>query len=324
MASVSAAPLSSSDVVVASSASSELPQTAAGTPGLTFYVNGQKFSNPLYFKTALVGLMGAWPLAIMCVIVYMYNVLNYKRFTITAKMLFFPVIMLPGIVDNLYDIITEANVSNYDTTNLLSLVVVMSIMSVFSIVYLGMYTWENMRLGQQGKLYRPLVQEDDDDGDIELTIFSKSREGADLGMKARKILRNQRIVDEYMTANVIWGITTYNMMLTLVYAARYITHTDNNVIRETDVAVLSLVIIGFIALLIIFDFFLFRHPSNASVFMHYVIAAVFALSFTLDFQAQVKFVEIITFASFLLAVGASVYKLYFFMSTKIEVTKKEL
>ena len=46
-----------------------------------------------------------------------------------------------------------------------------------------------------------------------------------------------------MTANVIWAITSYDMMLILIYAARYVSHTNHNYMREVDVAIVSIVLI---------------------------------------------------------------------------------
>ena len=35
------------------------------------------------------------------------------------------------------------------------------------------------------------------------------------------------------------------MMLILIYAARYMSHTDHNYMREVDVAIVSIVLMGF-------------------------------------------------------------------------------
>lgn len=275
----------------------------------TLYVNGSAFSNPLYFKTALVGFLGAWPLAAMCIVVYVYNLFNYKNFKVTAKMVFFPVLLFAGIMDNTYDIVTKAKVSEYTEQTLMAMVVVTSILAVISLLYLGTYTYESMKM-MNGNLYQPLAQEDE----MEL-----SRNGDGIST----MTRYQRIIDEYMTSNIVWGLTTYNMMLVLIYASRYITHTDKNLVRELDVALVSSILLVFIVIMALLDFFLFRNPSNGSVFMHYGIAAVFALNFTVDFQAQVGFCELITLGVFFVAVFLSVYKVKLFMDIGMPIGKKD-
>lgn len=280
------------------------------------YVNGSAFSNPLYFKTSLISFLGAWPLAIMCIVVYMYNLFNYKNFKITAKMIFFPVLLFAGIADNSYDIITGADVSEYTEETLVAMIVVTSIFAVISLLYLGTYTYESMKsMGRS--LYQPLAQEEK----IEMTVFNRTGSGS--GDSISTMTRYQRLIDEYMTANIIWGLTTYNMMLVLIYASRYITHTDKNLIRELDVALVSVILLIFIVIMVLLDFFLFRNPSNGSVFMHYVVAGVFALNFTVDFQAQVGFCEILTLAVFFVAVFLSVYKIKLFIDIGMPAGKKE-
>ena len=293
------------------------PESPAGGSRQPLYVNGTAFSNPLYFKTAIVGFLGAWPLAIMCIIVYMYNLCNYKNFKVTAKMVFFPVLLFAGIMDNCYDIITGAKVSEYNSTILIAMIVSLSVLSAISLLYLGTYTYESMKM-MNGNLYQPLAQEDT----MEMTVFSRTGGNEESG-GGSSMGRSQPIIDEYMTSNIVWGLTTYTMMLTLIYAARYITHTDNNLIREVDLAVVSAVLLVFIVIMTLLDFFLFRNPANGSVFMHYVIAAVFALNFTVDFQAQVGFCEILTLAAFFVAVFLAVYKMKLFIEIGVPAGKKD-
>ena len=56
--------------------------------------------------------------------------------------------------------------------------------------------------------------------------------------------------------------------------------------------------------------------------MHYVIVAVFALNFTMDFYAQVKYCEIITITAFFVASFLTVYKIKIFTDIGVAATKK--
>ena len=277
----------------------------SGTVHQILYVNGTAFSNPLYFKTSLVGFLAAWPLAFMCYTIYFYNICNYKNFRVTAKMLFFPLLMLPGIIDNIYDLATEAKVSEYDNTTLIAMIITMALFAVISLVYLSLYCLESIK-AKSRQLYEPLATDEDEDS------LSPAGRG-----------RWWRIIDEYMVANSIWGLTTYNMMLTLIYVARYVTHNDYNLVRESDVAIVSLVLLGFLIIVAIMDFLLFRHPCNGCVFMQYAIGAVFALNFTVDFQAQVDFCEILTLAVFFVAVFLTIYKFFIYVQLGVPAGKKQ-
>lgn len=250
----------------------------------------------------------SWPIAIVCFVVYFYNIVNYKNMFVTKKMMVFPVLLFPGIIDNAYDIATRADVNEYTTNRLSVLIVVFVVMSIISLLYLGCYMYESIHPNRKG-MYRRLqdsdVEDDNDDGKI------NSSPGISSEHKQRS--RWQRIIDEYMTANILWSVTVYNIMLVLIYTARYITHKDKNYIRELDVAFLSVILFGLVIIIVIFDFVLFRHPASGSVFMHYVVAAVFALNFTIDFQAQVGFCEIITLSVFFVCVFLAVFKIKMFV-----------
>jgi hypothetical protein len=273
-------------------------------------VSTSAFSNPLYFKTSLVAFLAAWPIAIMCFIVYFYNMANYKNMSATVKMIFFPVLLFPGILDNCYDIITKADVNEYKSTPLAVLIGVYVIASVISLLYLGLYTYDSMNPDKKG-MYSRLPTTTDEEQD------ESGGGGGDVTLG-----RWQRVIDEYMTANVIWSVTTYNLMIMVIYVARYITHSDGNYMREIDVALVSAVLLGLVIILAIVDFALFKNPANGSVFMHYVVAAVFSLNFTVDFQAQVGFCEIITLGVFFLSVFLAVYKLKLFMELGTPASKK--
>lgn len=298
------------------SASIVTKATPSGGEYQTIYKNGRPFSNPLYFKTILVPFMVVWPLAVLCLIIYIYNLVNYKHSKVTMKMVFFPVLLFAGIIDNFYDLITKASIDEYNSTTLILLTGVFGALAVISITYLISYTKESL----QANRYAPLIQDDEDD----IVLFSRDEdaENIQLSMRSPNHDRWNRIIDEYITANVIWGLTTYNVMITLIYAARYITHTDHNYIREEDVAFVSAAHLLLLGIFAVCDFFLFKTPSCGSVFMHYAISAVFALNFTLDFFNQVKYCEILTLVSFFLSVFLSVYKLKLFIDIGVPAGKK--
>lgn len=246
----------------------------------------------------------------MCFVVYFYNLANYKNMSTTAKMIFFPLLMVPGILDNIYDFVTGADVDKYKTTQLAVLIAIYVVMAIISVLYLGAYTYESMNPERNGKYIR-LSTSDDDNNET------------DDGYSNRVPLGKwQRIIDEYMTANIIWAVTTYNLMLVVIYVARYITHADGNYIREVDVAIVSAVLLGLIVVLAILDFVLFKHPASGSVFMHYVVASVFALNFTVDFQSHVGFCELLTLGTFFLGVFLAVFKLKMFVELGMPASKK--
>ena len=261
------------------------------------------FSNPLYFKTSLVGFLVSWPIAILCFVVYFYNLANYKNMGVTVKMIFFPVLFLAGIFDNFYDIITGADVNEYDKTHLGVLVGVFTVLAVISLVYLAAYMYETVKPGQYRRLPTSDAEEEDDSGD------------APMG-------RWRRVLDEYATSNIIWALAVSNMMILAIYVARYITHSDKNFIREVDVALLSAVLFGIVIIVVVFDFALFKNACSGSVFMHYLVAAVYSLNFTIDFQAQVGFCEILTLAVFFICVFLVVVKLKAFIELGQAATKK--
>lgn len=275
------------------------------------------FSNPLYFKTSLVAFLASWPIAIMCFVVYFYNLANYKNMAATVKMIFFPLLLFPGILDNCYDIITGADINEYKSTPLAVLIGVYVVSGVITLIYLVVYTRESMGPDKKG-MYSRLATTDYQ----ELTVYSRT-DGEEGDEEPNIPLgRWQRIIDEYMTANIIWALTMYNLMLMVVYVARYITHSDKNYMREVDVALVSAVLLALIIILVILDFALFKNPASGSAFMHYVIAAVFSLNFTVDFQAQVGFCEILTLGVFLLSVFLAIYKLKVFIELGTPASKK--
>lgn len=262
------------------------------------------FSNPLYFKTSLVSFLVSWPIAILCFVVYFYNLANYKNMGVTVKMVFFPVLLSAGILDNFYDIITNADVNKYDKTQLGVLIGAFTVQAVISLVYLAAYMYNTIRPGQY--MYRRLPTSDEDEGDSGEAPMERWR----------------RIIDEYATSNIIWALTVSNMMILAIYVARYITHLDKNFMREIDVALLSAVLLGMVIIVVVFDFALFKNPSSGSVFMHYLVAAVYSLNFTIDFQAQVGFCELLTLAVFFISVFLVVVKLKAFIELGQAATKK--
>lgn len=280
--------------------------------------DGRKFSNPLYFKTIIVSILAAWPLVIGCLIVYGYNI--YKRSkidkTITPKIVFFPVLLCAGILDNAYDFMTEAKVSNYNTESLIALIVVYCILGLFSLIYVATYTKESIADDHKGySLLKNAQSLDEEDGilyDREMVTLPKNIPR----------YRMRMIIDDYLTANLVWGFCTYNLMLIVVYTARYISHTDNNYMRETDVALISAVVLMLMLPMIVADFFLFRNPSCGCVFAHYAVCCVFLISFTVDFYTQVRFCEFLTLGAFFLSFGIMVYKIFVFIEMGKSPSKK--
>ena len=229
-------------------------------------------------------------------------------------MYFFPLLLVAGIMDNVYDIATEAKISKYDETTLAVLIGVFSVLGLISLVYVVIYTMESMSMSR----YLPLAQDDE-----ETVIFSADNQGIQISAPNQPDPnRWGRVIEEYMAANLIWGLTSYNMMLILIYTSRYITHTDNNYMRETDVALVSGVLLIILLVMAIIDIFLFKNPSSGSVFMHYVVVAVFSLNFTIDFQAQVGYCELFTLGVFFGAVFLAIYKLKLYIDVGVSAGKK--
>lgn len=262
-------------------------------------LNPSPFSNPLYFKTSLVGFLVSWPIGIMCFIMFFYNLANYKNSTVTFKMVFFPLLLVPGIIDNFYDIVTNADIKKYDKTNLIVLIGVFTVLAVLSLIYLALYMYDTIKRSP----YMRLANDEDEEDEV-------------------PIGRWKRVIDDYATSNIIWALTVSNMMILAIYAARYITHLDKNFMREIDVALLSGVLLGMVIIVVLFDFAFFKNPSSGSVFMHYMVGAVYSLNFTIDFQAQVGFCELLTLVVFFLCAFLVVLKLKAFLELGHAVAKK--
>lgn len=308
-------------VTTVASTENALPPEGSGGDR-TIYVNGAPFSNPLYFKTPLIPFLAAWPLTFLCLVIYVYNLVKYRHAKVTIKMIFFPVLLISGILDNAYDFVTDAKVSEYKAAPLMVLIVVFSVLALVSMGYLAAYTVESLKhpsdtplaLGDGGDvvLYSRLANNDSDDDDTEKVRITRQKDPG----------RWYKLINEYLTGNVIWALTTYNILITLVYVARYISHTDENYIREMDVAILSCVLLIVLGGMALVDYFLFKNPANGSVFLQYGISAVFALNFTLDFYGQVKFCEIITLVAVFAAFFMMVYKIKVFIDIGARASKK--
>ncbi|GFR76006.1 hypothetical protein ElyMa_005790000 [Elysia marginata] len=279
----------------------------------TIYVNGKAFSNPLYLKGMEVAILQLI-IAGMCLTIYGYNIFQFKNHRLTKKMVFFPFLLFPGIIDNIYDYVTMGDVGNFETNAIVTLLIIMVLFAVLSLLYTAMYTYD-AHIYDAKVRYTPLSQEDE--SGIELGDF----DGGGGDKKRMRTTRWETII-EYMSANVVWAITTYNMMLILIYAARYISHTDHNYMRELDVAIISIVLMGFLVLLGVADFILFNNPANGSIFMQYVTVAFFALSLSASFHAQVGFCELLTVVGFLAAAFATVYRLVY-MEIDSRLRKKQ-
>lgn len=289
----------------------------------TIYVNGKAFSNPLYLKGMEVAVLQLI-IAGMCLVIYGYNIIWFKHHRLTKKMVFFPFMLFPAIIDNIYDFVTGGDVTEFDTGSIVALLIIMVVFAVLSMLYTALYTYDAY-VGSKNIAYSPLNQEDDDDGggtSIEMTLLNGSDTPQERRAPRKRSVRWDVLID-HMTANVIWAIASYNMMLILIYAARYISHTDHNYMREVDVAIVSLVLIGFLVILGVADFFLFNNPANGALFMQYVTVAFFALSLTISFQAQVGYCEILTLVGFLAASFMTVYRLAYMEITSLTHRKED-
>ena len=223
---------------------------------------------------------------------------------VTAKMVFFPILLMAGILDNFYDIVTNADIKEYNQTRLGVLIAVFTVLAVISLVYLVVYMYDSSQPVQYAYRRLPTSDEEEiDEGNMPMGRWT-------------------RILDEYATANIIWALAQSNMMILAIYVARYISYLDTNFMREVDVAMLSALLLGVVIVMVVLDFVLFKNPSSGSVFMHYLVAAVYSLNFTIDFQAQVGFCELLTLTVFFICTFLVVVKLKAFMEIGQAATKK--
>ena len=300
--------------------------TAVTSPStLPSTVEVSAFSNPLYYKTPLIPFLASWPIAVMCLTVYFYNLINFKNMSLTLKMIFFPILLFPGIIDNCYDLITNADIAKYKEAPLAALIGVFVLAALTSLIFLVMYVYEQSHFSfwcsSTKAMYKRLINRDDAE-DARGGEEEEEEEEEDDEDQQRHMGRWQRIIDEYMTANLIWGLTMYNLMLMIVYVARFITYQDKNFMRETDVAIVTAVTAVLIKIMIGIDFWLFNNPASGSAFMHYYIATIFTLNFTLDFHAQVGFCEYFTLVVCLTCAFLVVYKLWAFALLGTSASKK--
>ncbi|RUS70284.1 hypothetical protein EGW08_016703 [Elysia chlorotica] len=267
-----------------------------------------KYSNPLYFKTLLIPILASWPLTFVIFIIYAYNTMRGVGYIsrppkVTAKMIFLPLLLVPMIVDNYYDLITKASVSEYDSDILLLIIIAMALFVVISIAYITFYCFQlvqnNNYIKKSGYTRLSMVDSisedaqendgnDDERGGAELNVNIK------LPSRIKNPNRWDIIVNEYMTMNGVYGLMIYNILLLIIYVMRYLTNKDTNCIRETDVAIISAVLGALLIPNIIFDWLTFKIPQAASLVMHYYLISVFALNFTLDFYDQLEYCEEIT------------------------------
>ena len=215
-------------------------------------------------------------------------------------------------MDNIYDYSTESKVSAYSGNTLGVMIGIFSLLGLMSIFYVILYMFDSMNMSKY-----TLLKQDDEDTDM----FSADR-GQFLKKNQPDPNKWGRIIEEYMAANIVWGLMTYNLMLILIYTSRYITHIDHNYMRETDVFIVSIVLSLMLKLTAMLDFFLFKNPSSGSVFMHYFIFAVFSLNFTMDFHSQVGYCEIFTLGVFFAAVFLFVYKIKIYIDIGVSAGKK--
>ncbi|GFO15360.1 hypothetical protein PoB_004186500 [Plakobranchus ocellatus] len=245
------------------------------------------FSNPLNFKTLLVPIFLVCPINILALIINMYNIvvaIGDKRrgiiqhFRVNIKILCFHLLIIPTIVDNTYDSVTKIDVEKYSSVTQMVFIIVMGIATLFCIIFTVGYTWEVVQKYTSVKIgegYGRLREEEEEE-----------LEGTDVRMEF--FTRWYVIINKYMTINAIFGFTIYNIMLTLIYAMRYITSVDSDYLRIQDVANISYGVLIMLVLFVIFDFFTFRYPQTASLTVHYYVLFIFSLNFTLDFYQQVR------------------------------------
>ena len=254
------------------------PGSANGQP---LYVDNEKFSNPLYFKTVLVPILAVWPLTLITLAIYLYNIFSknmINTYRVSIKMNFFPMLLFPIIIDNVYDYVSNVDVKKYDSKTLVFLIVLQGILGFFSMIFTLMYTWEAVKKGSSS------LEEDEAVLYTRLKTSEEGDEGAvNLPSNLRFPGRWKTIMNEYLTMNVVWGLTINNLMLFIVYVMRYITYNDNMLMREIDVTAISLAIGLVLIPLVIIDIWLFAYPATASLSMHYYILAVYAINFTVEY-----------------------------------------
>lgn len=311
------------------------------------YRDGVHFSNPLYFKTLIVPILLSWPFSALVLIIFVGNIWNILKsskpftFKFNNKLNFFPILQFATILDNAYDWHTKGNVEKYTKVNLTFLIIITSCFAFFSILYTIAYTYDSvMSAAGQKKtkkkfsvFYNKLqnvdsdVEENQDSQTVEWDIrnFSAQQRGnrSDLPSNIRYPNRWKIIRDEYLTINVVYGLTVYNILLVILYIIRYLTFSDHNYLREIDVVFISLTVLGFLFLVIILDWFLFDYPPLSSVIAHYYVIMVYTLNFTIDFFNQVEYCEIITLATFFIALFIFIYKIKIFLDIGRKFPEKE-
>ncbi len=287
------------------------------------YVDGLKFSNPLYFKTVLVPILATWPLILMVLTIYLYNLWRViksptRNYRVTMKMNFFPMLLFAMILDNGYDWTTSASVNEFSSKTLGFLIGVFGLLAGLSLVFVAAYTWDSIQSGANNG-FKP-----NEEGAV-LSGGSGDSDRVDLPSRLKYPGRWRTIINEYITINVVYGLAVYNLLLLIVYVMRYTTHVDENYMRESDVAYASLAIIILLVPLIIMDYFMFRFPPTASIMMHYYLVIVFGLSFTVDFFNQVKYCELITLVVTFGALFLFVFKIKIFtdIGCKISMDKTD-
>jgi len=295
------------------------------------YVDGLKFSNPLYFKTVLVPILATWPLILMVLTIYLYNLWRViksptRNYRVTMKMNFFPILLFAMILDNGYDWTTSASVNKFSTKTLGFLIGAFGVLAALSLVFAAGYTWDSIRSGANNG-FKP-----NEEGEVRYSRLSAGEEegGEDsdkveLPSRLRYPGRWRTIINEYITINVVYGLTIYTLQLLLVYVMRYTTHVDNNYMRESDAAYASLAMVILLVPLVIMDYFMFRFPPTACIVTHYYLVGVFGLSFTVDFFNQVRYCELMTLVVTFAALFLFVFKIKIFtdIGRKISMDKSD-
>ena len=288
------------------------------------YRDGLRFSNPLYFKTVMVPIFVTIPMSLMVFIIYSYNLMQVmksplKNYRVTLKMNFFPMLLFATILDNGYDWTTGAEVKNYSSSTLSFLTAAFGVLAALSLVFAAGYTWDSVRNGFNNGLKTR---------EVGAALYSRLEEEESIVLSTvlpSKVLRPNRwrtIINEYMTINVVYGLAVYNVLLVILYALRHTTHTDNNYIREADVAYISLAMLILLVPLVVLDWFMFEFPATASIISHYYVITIFAVNFTLDFFNQVKYCEMLTLGMVFVGVFLFIYKIKLFSDIGRKVPEK--
>lgn len=278
-------------------------------------------SNPMYFKTAIFNVWCAI-LTLFTLSIYFYNIRHVDIVASginTFATIALPLLFVPILVDNIHDISTNFEVENLSSGVQIFILILMIIVSAFSILYvlsyktiftqcveLSCYDGYISLNDQKRKAYAELVTSavDDDDDYEQLPANTKAKID-----KYQALRRTDwfAVMNLHLMVNVIWAAAMTNTILTIVYLMRTWTLNDTNINREVDVAVCAGFVMIVFALTIIYDFFFFR-TYTYSIFMHYIAVFIYAVSLMIEFRGIVGVEEAVTLVLMGLSAAATVVK----------------